>query len=59
MDVIEDLKKKRQIKRDKMDEKDMSRGAWKPWLPKGRSFSQSNWIGDHDFVFHGAVHKDE
>lgn len=37
----------------------MTRGAWKPWLPKGRSFMPSDWIGDHDFAFYGAVRPDE
>lgn len=36
--MIEDLGMKRQIKKKKLDERDMNRGCWEPKLPKGMQY---------------------
>ena len=57
--IIEDLVEKRKKKKQKIDEQNMNRGCWEPWLPKDYSWMPSNWVGDFDFVFHDRVRKDE
>ena len=39
--IIEDLVEKRQRKKEKIDEQNMNRGCWEPWLPKVCSWMPS------------------